>query len=246
MSRKSRTKSKTRANAKTRTKKAVTATAKNTDTEKTTISTVENTDEKTTAVKAVKKTEEKQIVPTVKKTEEKKADIPTVKDTEEKKAAASTEKKAAKKKKAVSTAKKEDTKKETVPVEQEVVAKQEAPVEQEQPKEYVDLGPRRSVVFIGSECYPFVKTGGLGDVMSALPKSLAKLNVDVKVILPRYKCIPLGISRKRWSIKALLYEPFALMENNTMLVLWNIRKTALFMILSTMTNFSPGVIHIQI
>ena len=26
--------------------------------------------------------------------------------------------------------------------------------------------------------------------MSALPKSLAKLNVDVKVILPRYKCIP--------------------------------------------------------
>ena len=190
MSRKSRTKSKTRANAKTRTKKAVTATAKNTDTEKTTISTVENTDEKTTAVIAVKKTEEKQIVPTVKKTEEKKADIPTVKDTEEKKAAASTEKKAAKKKKAVSTAKKEDTKKETVPVEQEVVAKQEAPVEQEQPKEYVDLGPRRSVVFIGSECYPFVKTGGLGDVMSALPKSLAKLNVDVKVILPRYKCIP--------------------------------------------------------
>ena len=181
MSRKSRTKSKTRANAKTRTKKAVTATAKNTDTEKTTISTVENTDEKTTAVKAVKKTEEKQIVPTVKKTEEKKADIPTVKDTEEKKAAASTEKKAAKKKKAVSTVKKEDTKKETVPVEQEVVAKQEAPVEQEQPKEYVDLGPRS---------YPFVKTGGLGDVMSALPKSLAKLNVDVKVILPRYKCIP--------------------------------------------------------
>ena len=56
--------------------------------------------------------------------------------------------------------------------------------------EQPDLGPRRSVVFIGSECYPFVKTGGLGDVMSALPKSLAKLNVDVKVILPRYKCIP--------------------------------------------------------
>ena len=26
-------------------------------------------------------------------------------------------------------------------------------------------GPRRSVAFIGSECYPFVKTGGLADVM---------------------------------------------------------------------------------
>ena len=56
--------------------------------------------------------------------------------------------------------------------------------------EQPDLGPRRSVAFIGSECYPFVKTGGLGDVMSALPKALAKLNLDVKVILPRYKCIP--------------------------------------------------------
>ena len=49
--------------------------------------------------------------------------------------------------------------------------------------------PRRSVVFIGSECFPFVKTGGLGDVMSALPKELAKQNCDVRVIIPRYKCI---------------------------------------------------------
>ena len=62
-----------------------------------------------------------------------------------------------------------------------------APVESPAP----DLPqPRRSVAFIGSECYPFVKTGGLGDVMYALPKALAKLNCDVKVILPRYRCIP--------------------------------------------------------
>lgn len=52
------------------------------------------------------------------------------------------------------------------------------------------MSPRKSVVFIGSECYPFVKTGGLGDVMYALPKELVKQNCDVKVILPRYKCIP--------------------------------------------------------
>ncbi len=50
--------------------------------------------------------------------------------------------------------------------------------------------PRRSVAFIGSECYPFVKTGGLGDVMYALPRALIRQNCDVKVILPRYKCIP--------------------------------------------------------
>ena len=79
------------------------------------------------------------------------------------------------------TAEKEVNKKEEVVVEQKEVTKKEDPViEIPAP----DLGPRRSVVFIGSECYPFVKTGGLGDVMSALPKSLAKLNVDVKVILP--------------------------------------------------------------
>ena len=76
---------------------------------------------------------------------------------------------------------------------------QEPSVEQNEqniPMKQPDLGPRRSVAFIGSECYPFVKTGGLGDVMSALPKSLAKLNIDVKVIIPRYKCIPQKFQEK--------------------------------------------------
>ena len=76
---------------------------------------------------------------------------------------------------------------------------QEPSVEQNEqniPTGLPDLGPRRSVAFIGSECYPFVKTGGLGDVMSALPKSLAKLNIDVKVIIPRYKCIPQKFQEK--------------------------------------------------
>ena len=57
-----------------------------------------------------------------------------------------------------------------VEVEPEVVV-QETPIEEAPAPAPVDLGPRRSVAFIGSECYPFVKTGGLGDVMSALPKS---------------------------------------------------------------------------
>jgi starch synthase len=56
--------------------------------------------------------------------------------------------------------------------------------------------PRRSICFIGSECYPFVKTGGLGDVMYALPKALVAQNCDVKVILPRYACI-----KEQWQEK---------------------------------------------
>ena len=35
-----------------------------------------------------------------------------------------------------------------------------------------------------------MKTGGLGDVMYALPRALTKMNCDVRVILPRYQCIP--------------------------------------------------------
>ena len=61
---------------------------------------------------------------------------------------------------------------------------------EESAEEQIPDTPRRSIAFIGSECYPFVKTGGLGDVMYSLPKALIHRNCDVKVILPRYKCIP--------------------------------------------------------
>ena len=88
------------------------------------------------------------------------------------------------------TKEKADATKEKIAEIEEKAATLKTTVEQNIPMEQPDLGPRRSVAFIGSECYPFVKTGGLGDVMSALPKALAKLNLDVKVILPRYKCIP--------------------------------------------------------
>ena len=74
---------------------------------------------------------------------------------------------------------------ENVSVKQAVII-QEPSVEQNEqniPTRQPDLGPRRSVAFIGSECYPFVKTGGLGDVMSALPKSLAKLIIDNPILL---------------------------------------------------------------
>ena len=68
--------------------------------------------------------------------------------------------------------------------------KAEAPAVEEAPEAAPLPEPRRSIAFIGSECYPFVKTGGLGDVMYALPRALVAQNCDVKVILPRYKCIP--------------------------------------------------------
>ncbi len=54
-----------------------------------------------------------------------------------------------------------------------------------------DLNGRAlKVAFIGSECYPFVKTGGLGDVMYALPRALQRQGCEVRVIMPCYRCIP--------------------------------------------------------
>ena len=82
---------------------------------------------------------------------------------------------------------------ESAPVVEETapVVEETAPVvEETAPVFDISTLPRRSVAFIGSECHPFVKTGGLGDVMYALPRELARLNCDVRVILPRYACIP--------------------------------------------------------
>ena len=43
------------------------------------------------------------------------------------------------------------------------------------------------VLFAASEAHPFIKSGGLGDVMGALPKELRNLDIDARVIIPRYK-----------------------------------------------------------
>ena len=170
-------------------------------------------EEKKPAVKAeakpaAKKTAtKKEVKPTVKaevKKEEKKAEAkPAAKKTTVKKEAAKPAAKKTATKKAETkpvekkpVAKKAATKKEEVkPVAKKATAKKAAPKKTATKKEVVkeepvvDYGPRKSVAFIGSECFPFVKTGGLGDVMYALPKELAKQNCDVKVILPRYACI---------------------------------------------------------
>lgn len=46
------------------------------------------------------------------------------------------------------------------------------------------------VLFAASEAVPFVKTGGLADVIGSLPKELVKQGLDVRVILPKYEDIP--------------------------------------------------------
>ena len=47
----------------------------------------------------------------------------------------------------------------------------------------------RSVLFAASECAGFVKTGGLGDVVAALPAALRARGIDARIVLPRYDAI---------------------------------------------------------
>ena len=43
----------------------------------------------------------------------------------------------------------------------------------------------RKILFVTSETHPFIKTGGLADVAGSLPKALAELSQDIKIIMPR-------------------------------------------------------------
>ena len=48
----------------------------------------------------------------------------------------------------------------------------------------------KNVLLIASEAVPFIKTGGLADVAGSLPKYFDKTKFDVRVMIPKYTCIP--------------------------------------------------------
>ncbi|HYC23526.1 MAG TPA: glycogen synthase GlgA [Candidatus Bathyarchaeia archaeon] len=72
---------------------------------------------------------------------------------------------------------------------------------------------KRKVLFVASECIPYAKAGGLGDVVGALSKVLVKRGHDVRVLMPLYAsvdrarhgvhevgsmCVHMGYGEENW------------------------------------------------
>lgn len=47
----------------------------------------------------------------------------------------------------------------------------------------------KRILYVAAECVPFIKTGGLADVVGTLPKTFPKEEADVRVVIPNYACI---------------------------------------------------------
>lgn len=54
----------------------------------------------------------------------------------------------------------------------------------------------KNILFVASESVPFIKTGGLADVVGSLPKYFNKDEYDVRVILPKYLSMPWEYTQK--------------------------------------------------
>ncbi|MGN0307529.1 MAG: glycogen synthase GlgA [Lachnospiraceae bacterium] len=61
----------------------------------------------------------------------------------------------------------------------------------------------KKILFVASEGVPFIKTGGLADVVGSLPKCIDKEFYDVRVILPKYTCM-----KQEWKDKLIYRNHF--------------------------------------
>ncbi len=59
------------------------------------------------------------------------------------------------------------------------------------------------ILFVASEAVPFAKTGGLADVAFALPKALASMGCDVRVVMPKYRQINEALKQSMSFVKAI-------------------------------------------
>lgn len=131
----------------------------------------------------------------------------------------------------------------------------------------------RKILFAASEGVPFIKTGGLADVIGSLPKCFNQKYFDVRVIMPKYSCISqeyrdqmtyvdhfyMDIGRKTQYVGVfeLVYEgvPFYFVDNEYFFsgdkpyggLLWDLEKFAFFskaaLSVLPVVDFKPDIIH---
>src|SRR5579862_6965814 len=63
------------------------------------------------------------------------------------------------------------------------------------------------ILMVSSEASPFAKTGGLGDVLGALPAALARRGEEVAVVIPRYRTAGIPPSERIWHSMLLSVGP---------------------------------------
>lgn len=61
----------------------------------------------------------------------------------------------------------------------------------------------KHILFAASEGVPFIKTGGLADVVGSLPKCIDKNHFDVRVVMPKYTCM-----KQEWKDKLTFVSSF--------------------------------------
>lgn len=131
----------------------------------------------------------------------------------------------------------------------------------------------KKVAYIASECVPFIKTGGLADVVGTLPKMFNKNEYDVRIIIPNYLCIPhkyrekmkylthfqldIGWRQQYVGVMYMEYEgvPVYFIDNEYYFngftpygdVKWDIEKFSFFskaaLSILPVINFRPDIIH---
>ena len=88
---------------------------------------------------------------------------------------------------------------------------------EEKPKTENSEQKQKKVLYVATECQPFVATGGLADVAGSLPNAIADLGVDIRVIMPLYG-----------TIKNIYRQDFEFLGNFTVHLSWRQEYCGLF------------------